>query len=184
MPAVYPVFLIIPMAMCLGSFAWGMRRFFVRHGPMSLGLKATTIAGLISALLHGTVIVTSPQPTIAECSTGIALYSVSLLLFWWAEATNRGRPLAACFTPVGPTHITMSGPYRLVRHPFYCAYLLTWLAGLVGTGSLWLLPNMAAMSAIYGIAALKEEKQFSSGPLAVQYREYRSRTGMFFPIFR
>ena len=105
-----------------------------------------------------------------------------LLLFWWAVAANRLRPLAACFTAIRPAHITVTGPYCLIRHPFYCSYLLAGLAGFAGTGNLWLLPTTAAMSAIYVIAAFREERQFSHGPLADEYERYRNRTRMFFPV--
>jgi protein-S-isoprenylcysteine O-methyltransferase Ste14 len=151
---------------------------------MSAGLKATTISSFLSATVHSAVLVAAPQVTIVQCFLGFALYAVSLMLFWWAAASNQRQPLLACFTPVWPSHITVKGPYRLVRHPFYCSYVLAWLAGFVGTGNLWLLLTMAAMSASYGLAALREEPQFSKGPLAEEYAQYRKRTGMFFPRIR
>jgi protein-S-isoprenylcysteine O-methyltransferase Ste14 len=184
MSSIRPVFLLLPMAGCLGSFAWGMRRFFIRQGPMSAGLRATTIAGYLSATVHSTVIVAATQVKIGQYSIGFALYALSLLLFWWAVATNRRQPLPACFTPFWPSHITITGPYQLVRHPFYCSYLLACLAGFVGTGNLWLLPTIAAMSTLYGVTAIREERQLSKGPLAEEYARYRNRTGMFCPRIR
>jgi protein-S-isoprenylcysteine O-methyltransferase Ste14 len=183
MHSIDSAFLVLPMAACTGSFAWGMRRFFVHRGPLTAGLKVTTSAGLISACLQAAVILTA-RSTIALCAGGTVLYCVSLLLFWRAIAANRERRLPACFTSARSAYITMSGPYRLVRHPFYCAYLLAWLAGFVGTGSLWLLPTVAAMSAIYVVAAFREEQQFVDSPLAADYEDYRNRTGMFFPVLR
>ena len=181
MISVHPVFLAVPLVLCLGSFAWGMGRFFVHQETLPAGLKITSIVGLISASANTAAIMTS-QPTIAQCLMGGALYSLAILLFWWAVAANLQRPLAACFTGICPTHLTMTGPYGWVRHPFYCSYLLAGLAGFAGTGNLWLLPISALMAAIYFVAAVREEKQFSSGPLADEYERYRNRTGMFFPM--
>jgi hypothetical protein len=132
---------------------------------MSAGLKATTISSFLSATVHSAVLVAAPQVTIVQCFLGFALYAVSLMLFWWAAASNQRQPLLACFTPVWPSHITVKGPYRLVRHPFYCSYVLAWLAGFVGTGNLWLLLTMAAMSASYGLAALRESRSFQKARL-------------------
>ncbi len=73
------------------------------------------------------------------------------------------------------------GPYRFVRHPFYCSYLLAWAAGFVATAQTWLLPTVAVMLVIYVRAAKLEEEKFTRSPLAGTYERYRSRTGLFLP---
>ena len=75
----------------------------------------------------------------------------------------------------------LPGPYRFVRHPFYCSYLLTWAAGVVASAQFWLLPTVAIMLIIYTRAAKLEEEKFTRSPLAETYKSYRTRTGLFLP---
>ncbi len=83
--------------------------------------------------------------------------------------------------PTTPTFLTQSGPYRLVRHPIYSAYLLAWVAGPVICGQPLLLLSTLVMAVIYFFAARQEESWFAGSELAEDYRRYRSRTGMFVP---
>ena len=46
-------------------------------------------------------------------------------------AGNARKHPAFAFIPTTPVSFTKTGPYRLIRHPIYTAYLLTWLAGPV-----------------------------------------------------
>jgi protein-S-isoprenylcysteine O-methyltransferase Ste14 len=174
--------LAVLLVACSLSFTWGMRSFFVRPARMTTGMRTTAITGSIFAALHLAAILLVPHLSIERFSSGTALYSLSLLLFWRAVAANRAKPLAACFSTDRQSHITRSGPYRVVRHPFYCSYLLAWMAGWLATGSIWLGPTVVAMFAIYLLAALREEARFAQSALAGEYAKYRLRTGMFFPI--
>ena len=108
-------------------------------------------------------------------------YVCALALFWWAIRTNSPRPLSASFSPDTPQHLVERGPYRLIRHPLYSSYLLTWTAGVVATGRLWLLPSLAVMLVIYFRAAREEEQKFVRSPLGGSYQQYQSRTGQFLP---
>jgi protein-S-isoprenylcysteine O-methyltransferase Ste14 len=73
------------------------------------------------------------------------------------------------------------GPYGLVRHPFYCSYLLAWVAGVFASRQWWLAITPAIMLAIYWRAARWEENKFSNTPLAGQYAAYRAAVGMLMP---
>ena len=73
------------------------------------------------------------------------------------------------------------GPYHVVRHPLYCSYLLVWIAGVVATDRLWLIPTAVAMGIVYARAGGMEEGKFARSSLAGAYQNYQSRTGMFFP---
>jgi protein-S-isoprenylcysteine O-methyltransferase Ste14 len=68
-----------------------------------------------------------------------------------------------------------------MRHPFYCSYLLAWLAGAVATLSPWLAGAFVGMFVLYLIAARDEEKKFASSSLGDAYASYCSSTGQFFP---
>ena len=168
---------------CLASFGWAMRRFFLQPAGMTTGMKVIKAFGIFSGLVHLAAIVATPGVTVVRGGSGAVLYLCALGLFWWAinTSTNLRRPLSAAFSPDLPAHLVAQGPYKLIRHPLYCSYLLCWLAGWVTTGRWWLAPTIAVMLVIYVLAAAEEEKKFKRSPLAEAYRQYRARTGLFFP---
>ena len=173
---------------CLSSFVWGMRRFFIRPAGSNTGMQVTKICGLLFSVLHFALIVsqgvTPPAGGFAIMALYVVatmLYASSLFLFWWSVYTNRAKPLSAVFSPDLPMHFVSHGPYAWIRHPFYTSYLLTWLAGVVATGHLWLLSTVLVMVTIYWRAALLEEKKFFQTALASLYAGYKSRTGLFAP---
>jgi protein-S-isoprenylcysteine O-methyltransferase Ste14 len=112
---------------------------------------------------------------------GVAGFTVANCLFWWALAAHGKAHPAFAFIRVPAASLTTAGPYRLVRHPIYTAYLLAWCAGAVISAQPWLLLTVGCMGLFYGSAALQEEKTFLASALAPSYQEYRRRTGMFFP---
>jgi protein-S-isoprenylcysteine O-methyltransferase Ste14 len=170
---------------CLTSFGWAMQRFFTQPSGQTGGMKVVKVFGILFGILHLTAIVVTPLASIAQGLTGAALYACSLGLFWWAITANLRRPLSAAFSSDLPSHLVLHGPYKLIRHPLYCSYLLCWLAGWVATGRLWLAPTVAVMLVIYLVAAAGEEKKFEQSLLAENYEQYRARTGLFFPnLFR
>jgi protein-S-isoprenylcysteine O-methyltransferase Ste14 len=166
---------------CLASFAWAMRKFFVWPARVTAGIKLITACGVVFGALHLLAILAARDLTVIRCVIGVALYLSALGLFWWAINTSIGRPLSAAFSPDLPAHLVVHGPYRVIRHPFYCSYLICWLAGWVVTGRIWLGPTVATMVIVYLVAAALEEKKFMRSPLADVYREYRSRTGLLVP---
>jgi protein-S-isoprenylcysteine O-methyltransferase Ste14 len=114
-------------------------------------------------------------------SLAALLYLCSLGLFWWAIRTNSSARLSAAFSPDVPVHLVDSGPYRFIRHPFYCSYVVAWSAGTIATARWWLLPTVAIMAIIYWKAANSEEEKFSRSPLAAEYQKYRERTAWLVP---
>ena len=166
---------------CLSSFAWAMRRFFVQPSGPTTGMRATALCGMACAVLHVGALLLPGSVSAKRGSAAAAVYLASLLLFWWSIATNRRQPLSAIFSPDRPAHLMTKGPYRVIRHPFYCAYLLVWLAGLVATANSWLAVTVVAMSALYFRAARFEERKFLDSALARHYRSYQARTGQLIP---
>jgi protein-S-isoprenylcysteine O-methyltransferase Ste14 len=166
---------------CLGSYAWGMRRFFAQPAGDTAGMAVIRICGAVFAVVHAGALIFTPGIEAGALEAAIALYLAALGLYWWAIRTNSPRPLSAAFSPDTPQHLVERGPYQFIRHPFYCSYLLTWSGGVVATRSLWLLPSLVVMLVIYIWAARAEEDKFMRSPLAGLYRTYRSRTGLFLP---
>ena len=166
---------------CLLSFAWGMRKFFVQPSGTTPGMKLISTCGVLFAALHFGAIFLPGSVTAERGWLGTLLYLWSLGLFWWAIRANSAARLSAAFSPDVPVHLVENGPYRFIRHPFYCSYVLAWSAGTIATARWWLLPTMVAMVAIYLRAATLEEEKFSRSSLAAEYQRYRARTALLVP---
>lgn len=173
--------LVCLLLACLGSFGWAMQRFFVQPAGLTLGMKVIKAFGIVFGMLHLAAIVATPGVTRVRGVGGAALYLCALALFWWAIHASLPKPLSAAFSPDLPAHLVEQGPYRMIRHPLYCSYLLCWLAGWAATGRWWLAPTVAVMLVIYVLAAAAEEEKFMRSALADAYRQYRARTGLLFP---
>ena len=143
---------------CLASFAWGMRRFFVQPSGSTAGMKIISGCGTLFAGLHFVAIFLTNSITAERALVGALLYLWSLGLFWWAIQTNSTARLSAAFSPDVPVHLVEDGPYRFIRHPFYCSYVMAWSAGTIATARWWLLGTVVVMAIIYWKAARIEEK--------------------------
>jgi protein-S-isoprenylcysteine O-methyltransferase Ste14 len=175
-------FFLLPfLATCLLNFGWGMRNFFVVPLRKTRGQILVGLAGALTALQHLIALIRAVNMPAGNFMASVCLYVLSLMVFWSAIAANRGRALAACFSDHAPSHVVQSGPYRFVRHPFYCSYLLTAIAGVAASADFALAPSVIILFAIYFTAAHLEEKRFAGGALATQYAAYTRTTGMFFP---
>lgn len=164
-------------AAALTSFAWGMVWHFSSPGKLSPAARRTAGMGALATVLHLYGLAVHGDGWLA---TGTLLYALSGTLFWWAVAVSR-RQLRACFCGGGETVVIVAGPYRWMRHPFYAAYGLTWLAGALATFWWPALLAGAAMCGVYWKAAQREEAALRQGPAGALYREYQRATGHFWP---
>lgn len=155
--------------------------FFKTVNQIPKGVRLIQTVGAAALALNLIAFGFPPVVTKVGGPVGVAIYATSFALFWWSIATNWRRPLTHAFTPDEPGHLARTGPYRLIRHPIYASYLLTWLAGPISTGNPWLFIPFALMLIIYVRAARSEEIKFESSPFAQQYADYQHRTGMFLP---
>jgi protein-S-isoprenylcysteine O-methyltransferase Ste14 len=161
------------------SFGAGMRWF--KKANHATALKTCLIlSALVCAALQVSAIALSHPPA-AFRWVGIALYLAAHVIYWWSLASHGGKRPAFALVNVKPSFLTMTGPYRLIRHPIYTAYLLVWLAGPVTAAQWWLLLTTVWMVCFHYHAAWLEERSFAQSDLAEDYRAYRRRTGMFFP---
>jgi protein-S-isoprenylcysteine O-methyltransferase Ste14 len=163
------------------GFGVCMRCYF-RHARQAHPAKSLlTGCAFICTLAQAAALVWAGTPGALLAWGGVACFAAAQALFWWALLTHGRRRPAFAFVPVAPASLVRAGPYRLMRHPIYTAYLLAWLAGAVATGQAWLLLTVVLMGVLYARAARQEEHSFLTGSLAPQYQEYRRQTGMFLP---
>ncbi|MEM6631253.1 MAG: isoprenylcysteine carboxylmethyltransferase family protein [Bacteroidota bacterium] len=116
-----------------------------------------------------------------ESILGFAFLGISLLLFLWTAWINRRNKLTPIYSTDQPRYLMQSGPYQYVRHPYYSAYLLTFVGGGILSRSPWAYVILLLVLHIYTSAADQEEEKFLNSPLAEAYRSYKKTTGKFFP---
>ena len=81
----------------------------------------------------------------------------------------------------GERPLLQRGPYRYIRHPIYLSFLLT------SVGFLLLAENIVMVPLLFALTALKYPKPEEEELIQLYgdaYREYRNRTGRFFPRLR
>lgn len=161
------------------SFSWGVLRFFVKPAGQPRSL-VTAALGLSFGVWHAFAIATAATAA-WRVALGMAAQMASAALFWSAVRACRSRPLTAIFTPDLPVHVLTVGPYAYVRHPFYVAYTLFWVAGWVMSDSVVALLSVPVMVWIYVEGAREEERKFSRSSLAREYADYRRRVGAWLP---
>jgi len=161
--------------------AVAMQDFFVESRTNSPRLRAMQDVGVVFAVTHfGAILLrgsVSPNWAIA----GIAMYVAATLLFLSALEAARRVPMPRTFVddPL-PKALVTSGPFAVIRHPFYLAYSLAWLAAPVAThGPLVTLLALLVIGG-YVVAARREERQLADR-FGQAYRTYRLGTGMLLP---
>jgi protein-S-isoprenylcysteine O-methyltransferase Ste14 len=164
-------------------YAWGSLRHFRRSDQVRPGLGALSFVSAIAfaAQLAG---IWPTHRLWGGAGAAIPVYAAALGLWVWAVATTRGAELALAFSRDAPIGLVNRGPYRYLRHPFYAAYTLYWLAGCLATLAWWVAVPSAAAIGLYVMAAQSEERKFAASPLADAYAAYRATTGMFVPLLR
>lgn len=154
---------------------------YFRSGPkISWRLKANSILSALNFMIFMFFLFTRTVDPVAA-ALGICIQMLSGALFAWAIKLTFRRRLSLTYTPDVPEFILETGPFGLVRHPFYVSYVLFWLSFIVIHPSLI---NSAIALVIFGFylnAARFEEAKFARSALASAYQHYSDRTGMFVP---
>jgi len=122
-----------------------------------------------------------PPPAVLYAVGG--LFFLSLILQWGAVRAHGKQPPAFAFVEQAPVSFVRSGPYALIRHPLYTAYLLALVGGALLAADYWgwLLISIPWLGYFYYTAAREEERSFGNSPFAEEYEAYRAGTGMFLP---
>lgn len=164
--------------LCFGSFSWGVCRHFRRAGPTPPGMQAISAASLAGlAVFLAELGQARRRPTV---TLPAAAMLGALGLFWWAVAISGQHRLAVAFAPGRPGAVLRTGPWRLVRHPFYAAYMMFWAATALAVGGpAWIASALLAL--FYLVASRREERGFAGTPMEAAYAAYRRATPMFVP---
>lgn len=81
-----------------------------------------------------------------------------------------------------PAQLTISGPYRFIRHPIYSSYALGWIGGAIATLAPLAIVMTLIMLALYVVSARTEEQAILRSDFGDTYRQYQRSTTMFIPF--
>jgi protein-S-isoprenylcysteine O-methyltransferase Ste14 len=161
--------------------AVAIQDFFVESRANNPRVRALQDIGVAIAVSHFGVLVLRGSAGPNWAIAGIAMYVAATLLFLSALEAARRVPLPRTFVddPL-PKALITGGPFALIRHPFYAAYSIAWLAAPVAThGPLVTVFALAAIAS-YVVAARREERQLEER-FGEAYRTYKLGTGMMLP---
>src|SRR4051812_11607227 len=108
----------------VAQHAWAGKGHFASP-KMPRGAAMVSIAVILCALANLVLTWWSPLP-LPAVTCGVALELLSLVLFWQAIRASREARLLFAFDVNLPHSIVRTGPYRIVRHPFYTSYIMFW----------------------------------------------------------
>ncbi|GGK74813.1 methyltransferase family protein [Mangrovihabitans endophyticus] len=80
-----------------------------------------------------------------------------------------------------PRHLVTWGAYRLIRHPFYAAFLLAFAAAFLAFPHWLTAAALVYMTVMLNAVAAREERRLSDSEFGAEYREYVERSGRFLP---
>jgi len=165
---------------CFGSFAWAVKGHFRSEQSVSLGMQILSLASILGMAWF--LFRVEQGDLISSWPVAVIPMIIALPLFWSAILATRRRRLTLAFERDIPSFVQQNGPYRWIRHPFYTAYILFWIAtSLVTIGFIhWIVPAILVIT--YITAARREERKFARSVLAQSYQVYRDRTGMLLPL--
>ena len=143
-----------------------------------MGLAAN--AGLIAYFINPNCMAWAALPLPAWLRwTGIGLGVMAGLLLVWT-LRRLGRNLTDTVVTRKEHTLVTTGPYRWVRHPFYCSAALAVLANSLAAANWFLFVTGGSVILLLAIRARKEEQNLIAR-FGDAYRSYMQQTGRFVP---
>jgi protein-S-isoprenylcysteine O-methyltransferase Ste14 len=133
----------------------------------------------IWATLGAESLAITPPPAVQLI--GAAALLLALALYQWAAISIRGRMFSYAGNSDLPQFVHRSGPYAYVRNPFYLSYLLAEIATVVMWPSVWGGVIVVLATVYFQWLARFEEGKFARSTVAVEYAQYKARTGRLLP---
>lgn len=121
------------------------------------------------------------QPMDVPFLLGIALFAnlTSISLFLWTVWTTYKKPLHVIYSKEQndpDERLFTTGPFAILRHPFYTSYMLNYFAMVTNSTNISNLLILGLMSVVYVRAASAEEDRLMHSQCIEAYRVYRQTT--------
>ena len=110
---------------------------------------------------------------------GVGVGAVAGSLFIWTMHTL-GKNLTDTVVTRKDHELVTGGPYRFVRHPFYCAFILAVLANSTVPAN-WFILLTGSLAWLVIVFRTNKEEENLIARFGDDYRGYMERTGRFFP---
>lgn len=128
---------------------------------------------LIMGLFHGLLV--------PFAIGGAVLALGALILYEWTRRTVIDRNFFVGLSGEVPGAVCDEGPYRIIRHPFYMSYMLTFVGVAVAFPSPIVCGVCLLNIGLFVYMAFDDEKSLLASALGAGYGAYRLRIGMFVP---
>ena len=176
----YPVLLALANLALIGLLP---RVFFRRDGRLNGRWWLTAAPFFISGatLLAGGLgliaPVTTPAGVVATFCSVVSIVAIGLTIL-----THR-VPLALWHQDNdSPVELVTAGPYRLVRHPFYGAFLVGLVGCLLAFPHLITLATLMYAAVVLDVTARREERRLLGSTFGSDYERYMRQTGRLLPM--
>ena len=146
--------------------------------------KIIVACTVLFAMVHLWLLWRTPILSHKHANQASLCYIVGLCIFLAAKKASSNYRKSLSYTPDLPFWLLNKGIYSVIRHPFYLAFLLTWLGGVLEADCKRTGVSTAIMLLLYWIAARRQERQYEKSTLGAEYNFYKSRTGMFLPSIK
>lgn len=178
---IYQQVVIAASVVSFGVYMHAFYRYFTNPTRRNWKLRILQAINIINLFWSIFLLELVDDATLQEWSGALAAFIFLALIFRWTLQSAREAQLTLAFTQSTSVQVANKGPYRWIRHPIYTVYLIHWSVAPLMLGEWWAWIPPAAIFVLYSVAAGQEEAALLSGPLRVQYAEYRRNTGMFIP---
>ena len=112
--------------------------------------------------------------------TGVGLAIIGFALLQWAQVTL-GKSWSDTPRMMNEQTLVTSGPYRIVRHPIYSAFLAI-LGSLLLISSNWLIGLCwIGMASLEILSRIQYEETLMTEYFGKQYQDYMKKTGRLWP---
>ncbi|MBN1437948.1 MAG: isoprenylcysteine carboxylmethyltransferase family protein [Anaerolineales bacterium] len=164
-------------------------KFHFREGPVTLALAGT--AALVN-IVFGAEYVFFPGTfafayalrfPAAVRWTGAAMLVLGIAVLWLAHH-HLGLSFSSFVGSKELHALVQSGPYRIIRHPIYTAYLLMYLGGGLAAGNWVLVVIPVTCFFLNACLRMPQEERILTELFGPEYTAYMQRTGRLLPRLR
>ena len=163
----------------IACHTWSLRAHFDMP-EMPSGVRVISFLVILSAVTLTFLTFFYSQPHWPQL-IGFAMLVVSFIVFWITIRESSNAKLLAAFDEKLPHGLLKTGPYSVVRHPFYTSYLIQWIGWAIAAWHPAAIVPVVLMTVTYWNAARGEEAKFAKTDMAEEYAAYMKTTGRFFP---